>query len=156
MCWKLILFNSIEAEVLEKEKTIFSLSSCFISEIDCFPNKYNLMRKFILKFSSFFIFLIFSYTTITKKFNLNLDQNLNKVQLFLSNHRRKKRLEMHDNLTSTNFYFELLKWDDVTQGFLAASIVLTILGPLLLYCVIWYEQNCVSMTHRTIINQVLS
>ncbi len=64
------------------------------------------------------------------------------------------QLKMEGNLTFQNFYSELLKWDEKKEAFLAANVVLTILGPLLLYCVIWYEQNCASMVRRTIINQV--
>jgi hypothetical protein len=58
------------------------------------------------------------------------------------------------NLTFSNFYSELLKWDETTEAALAVNVILTVLGPLLLYCEIWYEQNCASMIQQTIINQV--
>ncbi len=60
---------------------------------------------------------------------------------------------MNSNQT---FYSGLLEWDSLKITFVAWHVIVSCIGPCLLYAVIWYERNSPDLLYRTILNQILS
>ena len=60
------------------------------------------------------------------------------------------------NVTETNFYRGLLEWDCIKVINLTLNVVITLVGPVLLYSVVWYERFSADLLYRTLINQLLS
>ena len=48
------------------------------------------------------------------------------------------------------------EWDELKYFYLGFHIIITIIGPALLYWVIWYENNRCDAHYRTVINILLS
>ena len=57
---------------------------------------------------------------------------------------------------SVSFYAGLLEWDAIKVAFLICHIFETIIGPIILYSLIWYEYYSVDLRYRTVSNQLLS
>ena len=55
-----------------------------------------------------------------------------------------------------NFFAGLMEWDGFKTFFLVFQIFLTLVGPPLLYSVIWYERNTFESNYRTVLNHLLS
>jgi len=60
------------------------------------------------------------------------------------------------NVTSYTFYAGFVQWDLIKVLFLIFNILLTFIGPSLLYSIIWYERFSSDLRCRTLMNQLLS
>ena len=69
---------------------------------------------------------------------------------------RRTSPNMEHNQTSSNFYAGLLEWDSIKILDVVFNFFIILLGPLLLYSVIWYERFSADLMYRTLINQLLS
>jgi len=58
--------------------------------------------------------------------------------------------------TSPNYFAGLMEWDGFKVFFLVFHILLTFVGPILLYSVIWYEKSSFETNYRTVLNHLLS
>ena len=63
---------------------------------------------------------------------------------------------MNYNISETNFYKGLQELDTINVVSLILNVVVFLVGPLLLYSVIWYERFSADLIYRTLINQLLS
>ena len=55
-----------------------------------------------------------------------------------------------------DFYHGLQEWDSIKVLTLVLNVIIILVGPLLLYSVIWYERFSADLIYRTLINQLLS
>ena len=60
------------------------------------------------------------------------------------------------NSTSQTFYTGLVQWDSIKAFYLIFHILLTFIGPGLLYSIVWYERFSSDIRYRTLMNQLLS
>ena len=60
------------------------------------------------------------------------------------------------NYSTNNFYTGLQTWDGLKITIVVLNIFIILIGPFLLYSVIWYERFSSDLMHRTLINQLLS
>lgn len=60
------------------------------------------------------------------------------------------------NSTSPTFYTGLIQWDSLKVSYLIFHIILTFIGPALLYSIVWYERFSSDIRYRTLMNQLLS
>jgi hypothetical protein len=60
------------------------------------------------------------------------------------------------NSTSYTFYAGLVEWDLIKMFYLLFHILLTFIGPSLLYSIAWYERFSSDLRCRTLMNQLLS
>ena len=60
------------------------------------------------------------------------------------------------NSTSYTFYAGLVRWDLTKVFYLIFHILLTFIGPSLLYSIAWYERFSSDLRYRTLMNQLLS
>ena len=61
-----------------------------------------------------------------------------------------------ENSTSHTFYVGLVQWDSFKVCYLIFHIILTFIGPALLYSIVWYERFSSDIRYRTLMNQLLS
>ncbi len=59
------------------------------------------------------------------------------------------------NSTSYSFYAGLVEWDYIKVFYLIFHILLTFIGPGLLYSIVWYERFSSDIRCRTLMNQML-
>jgi hypothetical protein len=60
------------------------------------------------------------------------------------------------NLTNYTLYAGLVEWDSMKVFYLIFHILLTFIGPSLLYSIVWYERYSSDLRCRTLVNQLLS
>ena len=58
--------------------------------------------------------------------------------------------------TKTNFYEGLLEWDSLKIFYLCFHIFSSLIGPVFLYCIVWYEKFSTDLHVRTVLNQLLT
>ena len=63
---------------------------------------------------------------------------------------------MANSSVETNYFDGLREWDALKCFFIAFHIIITFIGPALLYCVIWYENYGCDARYRTVVNILLS
>ena len=61
-----------------------------------------------------------------------------------------------NNFTSYTFYAGLVQWDFIKVFYLIFHILLTFIGPILLYSIVWYERFSSDIRCRTLLNQLLA
>ncbi len=77
-----------------------------------------------------------------------------KFQLF------KSKTEIHYfsmNQSSTeNFFAGVMQWDGLKFFYLVFQIIISVVGPSLLYSIYWYERFSADLHFRTLLNQLIS
>jgi len=54
-----------------------------------------------------------------------------------------------------NFFAGFSKWDELKWLYIIFHLVETFTGPMLMYCIVWYENNACGSHYRTLINTLL-
>ena len=75
---------------------------------------------------------------------------------YFSWHLSLKMVESLELQNGSNFFASLLEWDLTKTVFVTWNALLTLLGPSLFICIIWYEKYSCNLHYRTLINQLLS
>ncbi len=65
-------------------------------------------------------------------------------------------MDFNNSSTSTTFYTGLVEWDFIKVIYLIFHILLTFIGPGLLYSIVWYERYSSDIRCRTLMNQLLA
>jgi len=55
-----------------------------------------------------------------------------------------------------NFFAGVMQWDGLKLFYLLFQIVITVVGPCLLYSIYWYERFSADLRHRSLLNQLIS
>ena len=64
---------------------------------------------------------------------------------------------MNETLENTTLFYEgLLEWDSLKIFYLIFHLFNGLLGPVFLYCVVWYEKFSSDLRVRTLLNQLLT
>ena len=57
---------------------------------------------------------------------------------------------------SSDYFSGLREWDALKWFFVLFHLVMTFVGPAILYSIIWYESSCSNAHYRTVVNMLLS
>ena len=63
---------------------------------------------------------------------------------------------MANYTTQVDYFAGFSEWDELRCLFMAFHFIITFVGPMLLSCVIWYENNGCDVHYRTVVNILLS